>query len=208
MYLFDRASIVTVEGLAEQEALSEVQVRMREFHGGQCGYCTPGMVCSLSGLMESRAQKNSVITEKKARNHLTGNLCRCTGYEPILQAATHMDASALVPLAERYCPAEYLKTFSTLNADEIILTGTDKKVYAPARLQEALQIKARHPDVRLVSGATEMGQGVNTKIQQIVAHALGLPAEDVKVMATSTEKITTHRPRQLPAVLISTVRPP
>ncbi|WP_374074677.1 xanthine dehydrogenase small subunit [Bdellovibrio bacteriovorus] len=157
VYLFDLASVVTVEGLAMEEELSEVQIKMREFHGGQCGYCTPGMVCALSGLAESCSQKKTPITEKKARNHLTGNLCRCTGYEPILNSALHMDLKKWRPLAERYLlPAEQTK-FQKLFADDISLEAPNKKAYLPKFLSEALEIKAQNPQVRIVSGATDLG---------------------------------------------------
>ncbi|WP_413943161.1 xanthine dehydrogenase small subunit [Bdellovibrio sp. HCB-162] len=157
VYLFDLASVVTVEGLAMEEELSEVQSKMREFHGGQCGYCTPGMVCALSGLAENCVQKKTPITEKKARNHLTGNLCRCTGYEPILNSALHMDLKKWQPLSDRYNTSASKSSFQKIADDAIEIQGTQKKVSAPKNLNEALRIKEQTPQVRLVSGATDLG---------------------------------------------------
>lgn len=157
VYLFDLCSIVTVEGLAMEDELSEVQNKMREFHGGQCGYCTPGMVCSLSGLADSCSQNNTAITEKKARNHLTGNLCRCTGYEPILNSAMNIDLKKWTPLATRYLKKSQQEAFQKISADTIHIEGSQKKVFSPVELQEAISLKEQYPQLRIVSGATDLG---------------------------------------------------
>lgn len=157
VYLFDLCAIITVEGLAQEEELNEVQTKMREFHGGQCGYCTPGMVCSLSGLAESCAQNNTPITEKKARNHLTGNLCRCTGYEPILNSAVAINLKNWTSLASRYLKEEQCAAFQRISSDSIHIEGSQKKVYCPTDLQEALLLKQQQPNLRIVSGATDLG---------------------------------------------------
>lgn len=157
VYLFDLASIVTVEGLAVEEELNEVQTKMREFHGGQCGYCTPGMVCSLSGLAESCVESKSTITEKKARNHLTGNLCRCTGYEPIVNSALHIDLTKWTPLAQRYLTEQHRDSFKKLSATEVKLESTQRHVSIPMNLAEALRLKAENPALRIVAGATDLG---------------------------------------------------
>lgn len=157
VYLFDLSSVVTVEGLAIEENLSEVQNKMREFHGGQCGYCTPGMVCSLSGLAESCSSAKTKITEKKARNHLTGNLCRCTGYEPILNSALNMDLQKWIPLSQRYLPAHLKESFKKLSSDSIFIETPQKKIHAPIQVDEALKIKTKNPKIRLVAGATDLG---------------------------------------------------
>lgn len=157
IYLFDLASIVTVEGLSHEETLTDVQEQMRAFHGGQCGFCTPGMVCALSGLAENCSQKNTPITEKKARNHLTGNLCRCTGYEPILNAAIHVDLKKWTSLAERYCTKNFKDAFVKGKNDSIAIESENKKVLAPVELSEALKLKAQNPSLRIVAGATDLG---------------------------------------------------
>src|SRR5215212_2441126 len=79
----DGASIVTVEGLKIDGALSPVQDAMVQCHGAQCGYCTPGFIVAMTALFEDRDR----VDEPCVRDGLTGNLCRCTGYEPIIKAA-------------------------------------------------------------------------------------------------------------------------
>lgn len=78
----DGASIQTVEGLGTQDELSPLQEAFREFHALQCGFCTPGMLITCLDLM----RKYPLATDDDIREGLSGNLCRCTGYEHIVQA--------------------------------------------------------------------------------------------------------------------------
>lgn len=76
------ATITTIEGLAEGDALHPVQAAFREHHGLQCGFCTPGMIMSATDLL----QHNPKPTEDEIRAWLEGNICRCTGYHNIVKA--------------------------------------------------------------------------------------------------------------------------
>jgi carbon-monoxide dehydrogenase small subunit len=78
----DGAEIVTVEGLAEGQELTAVQRAFRAHHGLQCGFCTPGFVVSATAFLAG----NPRPTEQEARTGLSGNLCRCTGYQGIIRA--------------------------------------------------------------------------------------------------------------------------
>lgn len=160
VFLFDQSVLVTVEGVRTQEALSEVQNKMREFHGGQCGFCTPGMICSMSQLAEDCAKDKTAVTEKKAKNYLTGNLCRCTGYEPIIQAATHIELPKWSSLATRYLTDSLKKEFLSLQGDVEIL-GENRRVLIPTTLAAATAFKAANPNARIVAGATDLGVVVN-----------------------------------------------
>ncbi|WP_413578463.1 xanthine dehydrogenase small subunit [Bdellovibrio sp. HCB290] len=161
VYLFDHSCIITVEGMKHAESLSEVQNKMREFHGGQCGFCTPGMVCSMAQLAEDCKADGAEITEKKARNYLTGNLCRCTGYEPILKAATNLDLNKWELLSKRYLTSEVTAKFQSHLSEPLEILSENKKLSIPTTLSEALQIKAANPAVRLVAGATDLGVLIN-----------------------------------------------
>ncbi len=92
----DGAEIVTVEGLARDGEMSPVQEGFRQCHGLQCGYCTPGMVVSATGLLLDNPQP----TPEEIREGLEGNLCRCTGYQMIVEsvrwAAEHGGAGEAV----------------------------------------------------------------------------------------------------------------
>jgi aerobic-type carbon monoxide dehydrogenase small subunit (CoxS/CutS family) len=78
----DGASIETVEGLARDGGLSPLQAAFRECHALQCGFCTPGILMAASDLLEREGQP----TREEIADMLSGHLCRCTGYEPIVAA--------------------------------------------------------------------------------------------------------------------------
>ena len=78
----DGGEVLTVEGLAQDGELSPVQEGFRQCHGLQCGYCTPGMVVSATGLLLDRPDP----TDEEIREGLEGNLCRCTGYQMIVES--------------------------------------------------------------------------------------------------------------------------
>jgi carbon-monoxide dehydrogenase small subunit len=78
----DGASVVTLEGLADGDALHPVQAAFRAEHGLQCGFCTPGMVMAAAALL----RENPHPSEAEVREGLEGNLCRCTGYHNIVRA--------------------------------------------------------------------------------------------------------------------------
>ena len=78
----DGCEVTTIEGLAENGELHPVQESFRDTHGLQCGYCTPGMVMAVVSLL----RENPDPTEEQIRKGLEGNLCRCTGYDHIVQA--------------------------------------------------------------------------------------------------------------------------
>ena len=78
----DGADIVTVEGLGGADSLNLLQRKFREHHALQCGFCTPGMLISATDLL----RKHPALSEAQVREGLSGNLCRCTGYEHIVRA--------------------------------------------------------------------------------------------------------------------------
>ena len=79
----DGASVTTIEGIADSaDNMHPMQVAFREYHGLQCGYCTPGMVMSALDLVKRHPDPD----EKQIREGLEGNLCRCTGYQNIVKA--------------------------------------------------------------------------------------------------------------------------
>src|SRR5436190_2282874 len=132
----DGVSIVTVEGLG----FNSVQQAMVAHHGAQCGYCTPGFVVAMSGMFECCDR----VTEVQVRDGLTGNLCRCTGYEPIVKAA--LAVSATPKLRDRYPSIP-----EALDAFRI------EDFYAPTTIAEAVDFKASHPGCTIVQGATDVG---------------------------------------------------
>jgi aerobic carbon-monoxide dehydrogenase small subunit len=81
----DGRVVTTIEGLAAGEGLHPVQIGFWEEHGLQCGYCTPGMIMSCAALLERSPRP----TDEEIRHALEGNVCRCTGYQQIVDAVQH-----------------------------------------------------------------------------------------------------------------------
>src|SRR6476646_8601842 len=87
LYQLDCTHIVTIEGLKYDGKLNPVQEAMLKCQGSQCGFCTPGFVVSMCAMLEERKR----ATSDEVRAACVGNLCRCTGYEPIIRAGTQVD---------------------------------------------------------------------------------------------------------------------
>ncbi len=85
----DGASVVTVEGLSREEALTPLQAAFRKHHALQCGFCTPGMITTAHALLSEEPDAD----ETRIREVLSGNLCRCTGYIPIIEAVLEARAA-------------------------------------------------------------------------------------------------------------------
>ena len=81
----DGAEVKTIEAMGEADALHPLQTGFWEEHGLQCGYCTPGMIMSAADLLE----RNPDPTEREIRHAIEGNVCRCTGYQQIVNAVQH-----------------------------------------------------------------------------------------------------------------------
>lgn len=146
----DGAHVVTVEGLAANGEPHPVQKAMVACHGSQCGYCTPGFVAALAGWAEAGANADVKLA-------LTGNLCRCTGYLPILDAAAEVANGPVPKLAERANAAAIHAELLALAADSVKVEANGRTFFAPTTLAEAIAFKASRPDVVIVSGATELG---------------------------------------------------
>jgi xanthine dehydrogenase small subunit len=159
LYQIDGTHVVTVEGLAVGDELHPVQQALVDHHGSQCGFCTPGVVMALAGWAEAGAPSDPAAT----RVALTGNLCRCTGYLPILAAA---DALARTPpprLAERYDSPELLAELHELVAEPLRIETGHRTFFAPITLEEAVAFKAEPSGAVIVAGGTELGVLRNKK---------------------------------------------
>lgn len=162
LYLVDGAHVVTVEGLKKSDTeLHPVQEAMVECHGAQCGYCTPGFVCAMAGLAEVAKDKNKAITEKKAKNYLTGNLCRCTGYKPIIEAAMNIDLKKIELLKDRFDNPEWLLEMKKIKSTPLIMNFNQKSIFLPVKLEDALNAKNEDRDLKLIAGSTDIGVVVN-----------------------------------------------
>jgi xanthine dehydrogenase small subunit len=154
----DGSSLVTVEALGSPEKLHPVQAAMKDCHGSQCGFCTPGFVVALAGLVEKKiAAKETSISEREAKNATTGNLCRCTGYQPILDAARAIEPAACESVAKRYYSAVQEKDLRAALAKPAQLKGSGFELYAPTSLKQAAAYLAKNKQARLLGSATDLG---------------------------------------------------
>lgn len=168
LYLINGAHVVTVEGVGQlngtsgmQIDLHEVQKKMVDCNGAQCGYCTPGFICSMVGAVEKIKGSVSKISEKKAKNFLTGNLCRCTGYQPIIDAMTSIDLNKVTLLKDRYHNDEWVKELKRLKSQSVVMSLGDRRLLLPNSLKEACLLKDEDVTIRLIGGSTDVGVVVN-----------------------------------------------
>ena len=146
--------LITVEDLKHQGQLHSVQQAMVECHGSQCGYCTPGFVMSLFAL-----QKNSAATgADPAATHeaLAGNLCRCTGYRPILAAA---EQACSHPQLDQFdiAEAETVKRLQAIAPRETAeLDDGHKRCLSPLTADALATLYAAQPEARLLAGGTDL----------------------------------------------------
>jgi carbon-monoxide dehydrogenase small subunit len=90
------ADVTTIEGMANADgSLSTIQQAFQDYHGLQCGFCTPGMVMSAAALLK----ENPKPTETEVREYLEGNICRCTGYHNIVKAIMAASGQSVTPVA-------------------------------------------------------------------------------------------------------------
>lgn len=153
----DGRELVTVESLA-QGGLHPAQRAMVDCHASQCGFCTPGFVMSLFVHYE----RGAPVSDGALCDALAGNLCRCTGYGPILAAGARMKELPKAPLRRQN--AESVRKLKAIRRDQSIAlrfdcprAGKTKRYLAPRTVDELLALKAEHPRAVLVSGATDVG---------------------------------------------------
>jgi xanthine dehydrogenase small subunit len=167
----DGMALWTVEDLAAPDgSLHPAQEAMVQCHGSQCGFCTPGFVMSLFGMYQNHVCQGNVVTRELAQRELSGNLCRCTGYRPILDAAERM---AELPPA-RVDETEVLLQLAQLAAEP---ASPASAYLLPRSLPELLTQRAAHPQAQVVAGCTDVGLWV-TKMHKRFGQVLDLTQVD------------------------------
>jgi xanthine dehydrogenase small subunit len=148
--------LITVENLAIRNGhdikLHPVQQAMVEQYGSQCGFCTPGFVMALFALYKSDIE----ITRYNLIQSLAGNLCRCTGYDPIYKAALQACLNRLPDHFDEH-EAEVITLLHEIGSDieTLEIKTANQQYYLPANLEEALRLRSENPGARVVNGATD-----------------------------------------------------
>ncbi len=177
--MFAGREVVTVEGLegqrttgprdqgAKGHGLHPVQAAMVEHYGSQCGYCTPGFVMSLFEAYHRSGEE--MKAPGKICDQLCGNLCRCTGYRPIRDAAAAVLAErATMRRADREVEINGAEQ-SPRPIAELRYAAAGESFYRPTSLAELLELRAAKPEAALVAGATEIGVELNKKFKKFPA---------------------------------------
>nr|WP_295109547.1 xanthine dehydrogenase small subunit [uncultured Caulobacter sp.] len=157
-------ALLTVESLAKGGELHAVQQAMVDKHGSQCGFCTPGIVMSLYGRAIAAKGAGAPVGEV-----LAGNLCRCTGYGPIIEVAKGVEAEA-APAVD--LPAVRDETMLSLSYEDEV-HGVTRTWLSPRTVDELAQAYLAHPDATIVAGATDVGLWV-TKLRKPLPTLIGI----------------------------------
>jgi xanthine dehydrogenase small subunit len=145
LFQLDCTSVVTVEGLAKGGALTPLQDAMVRCHGAQCGYCTPGFVMAMAGLFEGNEHPGA----SDVKDALTGNLCRCTGYESIVNAGLAVQGQPKVE--ELYPGGPILEAIAAVEREPVRI----ENFFKPVTLEEAVGFK--NEKTVIAQGATDFG---------------------------------------------------
>lgn len=180
--------IITVENLEQHIGkdiqLHPVQQLMVENNGSQCGYCTPGIVMSLFALYKNHHQPEKEVIE----DSLTGNLCRCTGYKPIIEAAKQ---ACIHHGKDHFSEKQQEVTLQLLNIKKdntsILLYHPEQVYMLPQNLNDALELKKQYPNAVLIAGASDTALR-QTKKGEIIPQIIDLSQVEELKNIEITEK--------------------
>lgn len=152
--------LITIEDVGNSKNLHPVQKEMIEANGSQCGFCTPGFIMSIFALYKNTNNP----AEEEILDALTGNLCRCTGYRPIIEAAKR----ACVHNGKDHFTekeAEVIKMLQKIKnqKDTIDISTENQKYLVPFTLKEALELRKKYPEAILTNGASDVALRVTKK---------------------------------------------
>jgi xanthine dehydrogenase small subunit len=160
--------LFTVEDLKQPDGeMHPVQQALVECHGSQCGFCTPGFAMSLWSLYlkkDSEQTQNTAPCRKEIDETLSGNLCRCTGYRPIIDAAKRMGELPGVAFDQ----TALASSLQSLQRSEMLTyTKNNQTFYAPRTLHELVQIRAAKPTACILSGSTDVGLWITRQMRDL-----------------------------------------
>jgi xanthine dehydrogenase small subunit len=168
----DGCQLLTVEDLKGKDgSLHPVQQALVDCHGSQCGFCTPGFVMALFALFE-RGKADHSTTElctQRINDALAGNLCRCTGYAPIVAAARRMVeiARGEPDRFARERPDTLARLEALQDEEAVLIEDGSRRFYAPATADELARLLLEHPEATILGGGTDVGLWV-TKFLRVL----------------------------------------
>jgi xanthine dehydrogenase small subunit len=161
----DGKALFTVESLkADDGSLHPVQQSMVDYHGSQCGFCTPGFVMSMFALYMYNYKNNPAPTRAEIDDALSGNLCRCTGYRPIIDACIHMYDYPAPPDND----AQLIEQLRALQHQQGVSLELDQaRYYAPATVDELASLYQQNPHAQILAGGTDVGLWVTKQLREL-----------------------------------------
>ncbi len=186
--------VVTIEHLKNPDgSLNPVQQAMLDFHGSQCGFCTPGIVMSLYALFLSDIE----INEAGISRFLQGNLCRCTGYESIFKAALSLNDSREtiqhndhLTMQRKAVKAALLELVGTATPHDTSIQSHDDEVIIPQNLDELLEVLSRLENPVIVAGSTDAGLWVTKQMRNIAPAVFINQIAELQAIEDTEEGIT------------------
>ena len=165
MPTLDGKALFSVEDLQQADgALHPVQQAMVDSHASQCGFCTPGFVMSLWAMYLNRGRDSAAAPRGEIDATLSGNLCRCTGYRPIIAAARRMGQLPPVELDRAALARQLLALRRTGMATH---GAPGRQFFAPRTLAELVQARAANPHAILLAGSTDIGLRVTKQLREL-----------------------------------------
>ena len=156
----DGKALLTVEDLGGQHPAQHAMVAC---HGSQCGFCTPGFVVSLAATLDRHGAAGTTATRQQIADDLSGNLCRCTGYRPILDAGQQMFDLPRPMLDSPAMRAALL----AMQADPPLHYAAATPLHAPRTLADLAALRLAKPEARLLAGSTDIGLWVNKQFREL-----------------------------------------
>ena len=155
--------LILVEDLVSKDGLLHpVQQAMVNYHSSQCGFCTPGFVMSLFSMFKNHSKfKNNIIKES-----IAGNLCRCTGYQPIIKAAKSLNNKNKIDHFIKN-KKNIISLLEKIQDENIVIFDKNKKYFAPNYVQELKKILKKNIDSHLLSGGTDLSLVVTKERKDI-----------------------------------------
>ncbi|MCW8330963.1 xanthine dehydrogenase small subunit [Photobacterium sp. SDRW27] len=156
--------LITVEDLqGEDRSLHPVQQALVNHHGSQCGYCTPGIIMSMFALSKNRPQAD----KQDVLESLSGNLCRCTGYRPIIDAALSLSTTAPYQDSFTRQMQSTIDKLNSINNEPASLQLNNQSCFSPATTDELAELLLAHPHARIVAGGTDLALEVTQHHREI-----------------------------------------
>ena len=144
--------LLIVEDLVSKDGkLHPVQEAMVKFHGSQCGFCTPGFVMSLFSMFKNYSR----FSDSLIKDSISGNLCRCTGYKPIIKAAKSLNNKNKIDQFAKN-KKNVIQLLRKINNESIAIYKKDRRYFAPRYVQELKKILKKNINAHLLSGGTDL----------------------------------------------------